>query len=175
MIEKYFEGKVPSLPEGAFEKGSAIDTAREAQLMRLVAEGTKGEYDAAMERLRFSHALGKVWAIISDANRCIEETAPWTLWKEGKKEKLAVTLYTLAESLRIVAVYLSPFIPHTAQEMWRQLGSEADITSLSMEDALRWGGLKAGTKVTKGPSLFPKVEAPLPKNEPPTPKVEADV
>ncbi|MFQ5328882.1 MAG: methionine--tRNA ligase [Thermodesulfobacteriota bacterium] len=161
MIDKYFEGKIPTLPEDVWRAGGAVDTAREVQLRQLVEEGTGNDYDASMEGLRFSLALGKVWDVIGDANRSIEDTAPWNLWKEKKLVKLSVTLYTLAESLRIVAVYLYPFIPHSAQEMWRQLGVEGEISDTTLDEAVRWGGLKEGGAIARGKPLFPKVEAGL--------------
>jgi methionyl-tRNA synthetase len=132
--------------------------AREMQLRRVVEDGTGDNYNAYMEGLRFSLALAKVWDIIGDANRSIEDTAPWTLWKEKKLERLSVTLYTIAESLRIVAVYLYPFIPHSAQEIWRQLGIEGEIGDTTLDEAVKWGGLQEGTAIARGKPLFPKVE-----------------
>ncbi|MFQ5585281.1 MAG: methionine--tRNA ligase [Thermodesulfobacteriota bacterium] len=159
MIDKYCGGGIPPVPEDAWSEGGAVDTSREKALRKLIEEGTGDDFDASMDKLNFSHALARVWDIIDDANRSIEETAPWALWKEGKRKKLAVTLYTLAESLRIVAVYLSPFIPHSAREIWRQLGIEGEIADTTLDEAVQWGGLKEGTKIARGKPLFPKVEA----------------
>lgn len=158
MIEKYFEGKIPSLPNGPYDPDSPIGTQREMQLKSLIEENTEADFDHFMGKLQFSNALLKVWDVIDDANRCIEDTAPWVLWKEGKTEKLSVTLYTLAETLRIIAYFLYPFMPRSMEEILRQLGIEKRLADTQMDEAIRWGRLEEGTKISKGSPLFPKVD-----------------
>ena len=66
-------------------------------------------------------------------------------------------LYASAETLRILAVLISPIMPRAAAELWSQLGLE-DLDAQRLPEAAGWGGLAAGTKTTKGASLFPRLE-----------------
>ena len=61
----------------------------------------------------------------------------------------------MAESLRIVSVLASPFLVNTSKEIRKQLGVTGEI---KYEDAKSFGLLKPGTKVEKGPSIFPRLD-----------------
>jgi methionyl-tRNA synthetase len=66
-------------------------------------------------------------------------------------------LYHAGETLRILSLVLYPFMPHTAQEMARQLGLTVDLAN-PQPDELNWGFLPPGTKIVKGAPLFPRIE-----------------
>lgn len=161
MIEKYFEGKIPpsSLGEGgkSYSVNKSVDTFGEIQLKNLV-ETIKSDFDYLMGRLSFNNVLDKIWFVINHANKLIEDEAPWNLWKKRDIEKLSCVLYTLAEALRIIAIYLFPFIPSAAEEIWRQLNVEGDLSRANLEKEGKWGLLSPGTKIKKGPALFPRIE-----------------
>ncbi len=155
MIEKYFEGEIPQPP--SYDINGPIDMLREIQLKNIV-ENINPDFDVLMEKLSFGHALDRIWSVISDANKLIEDEAPWNLWKTKKIDKLSGVLYTLAETLRIIAIYLFPFIPSAAEEMWRQLNVSGELSKINFESKGKWGLLKSGTKIKKGPALFPRIE-----------------
>jgi len=164
MIEKYFEGEIPPYPpllkggeRGLHDINGPIDMLREIQLKNIV-ENINPDFDVLMEKLSFGHALDKIWSVISDANKLIEDEAPWNLWKTKKIDKLSGVLYTLAETLRIIAIYLFPFIPSAAEEMWKQLNVSGELSKINFESEGKWGLLKSGTKIKKGPALFPRIE-----------------
>ena len=55
------------------------------------------------------------------ANKYIDETAPWILAKdEAKADRLKTVMYNLAETLRIVAILISPYIPTTSPKIYTQ-------------------------------------------------------
>jgi methionyl-tRNA synthetase len=155
MIEKYFEGEIPQPP--SYDINGPIDMLREIQLKNIV-ENINPDFDALMEKLSFGHALDKIWSVISDANKLIEDEAPWNLWKTKKIDKLSGVLYTLAETLRIIAIYLFPFIPSAAEEMWRQLNVSGELSKINFESEGKWGLLQPGTKIKRGRALFPRIE-----------------
>jgi methionyl-tRNA synthetase len=155
MIEKYFEGKIPQPP--AFDIKGEIDMTRLLQLKN-IAENIKADFDIYMRKLLFGHAIDKVWAAIDDANKLIEDEAPWNLWKTGDTAKLAGVLYALAETLRIIAVYFSPFMPSAAEKIWKQLSLEGDLSKADLDAEVKWGGMRPGTKIHKGPAIFPRIE-----------------
>ena len=73
-------------------------------------------------------ALDAIWELVKRANQYVEQNAPWTLAKTAKggdaeaAGRLDSVLYNLAESLRLLAVHLAPFLPATADGIAEQLG-----------------------------------------------------
>jgi len=120
--------------------------------------GLAGGLEKSVPRLDFAGALTEIWKIVNCANKYIEDSKPWNLAKEKKDEELAYTIYTLSEVLRIVAISLYPFMPATAKNIYGQLGLKGDPEKSKISDIKEWGGLKAGTAVSKSKPLFPRIE-----------------
>ena len=152
MIEKYLDGTIPS-PSTSASANSQDMTIRGS------AEGLSVKVTGFMERLEYNKALNAVWEVVGSANRYIDESAPWALAKDAsKRERLAAVLYNSAELLRIITLYIYPYMPEAAKEIWRQLGIEDDIESVSLDSACKWNGLKSGLRVSKGRVLFPRID-----------------
>jgi methionyl-tRNA synthetase len=161
MIEKYREGTVPEESAGKFRK-ELEGKVREC----FHPDSDKSLYksiDACLGKLQFHQSLTAIWEVIGALNEYIASAVPW---KEKDEEILSNILYTLAESLRILAIYVYPFMPDTADTIWKQLGLDLDIASINIEEAGKWGGIKPGTKVNKGDPLFPRIDL---KKSPPHP------
>lgn len=148
MIEKYFDGKVPDVKR---ENTVPDDLSRDIQktindLPQIV--------DEKMDKLAFSEALEEIWKLISGANYYIEKEAPWALAKSGNTEKLSSVLYNLFETLRIVAIFVYPFMPKTTFNILSQLNllSQMEKPSFSL-----FGMPIAGIQIKKGNSLFPRL------------------
>ncbi|MBI4835601.1 MAG: methionine--tRNA ligase [Planctomycetes bacterium] len=151
MIEKYFQGEIPYMPDAADSKE-----------LREMLEGLKVSVDKELGKLQFSAALERIWEVVKRANKFIEETKPWSLAKQNP-ERLKPVLYTLVETIRIIAVWISPFMPGTADAILLQLGigdgkSDGFKTPphLQIPKALEWGQVKG--KVSKSKPLFPRIE-----------------
>jgi methionyl-tRNA synthetase len=111
--------------------------------------------DRLMDEMAFSKSLQAIWEVISAGNKYIDDSAPWTLAKNpAQKKRLETVMYCLLESQRITHCILSAFMPSTAAKALSSLGWREDISSAG----LKWGGLKAGTKITKAEALFPRIE-----------------
>ena len=145
MIEKYFGGIVP-------EPGAEEGTDKE---LKELALSIWQKNEKAMEDFQFSVVLEDIWSLVRRTNKYVDECEPWILAKEDDKERLGTVLYNLAESLRIVSVLASPFLVNTSKEIRKQLGVTGEI---KYEDAKSFGLLKPGTKVEKGPSIFPRLD-----------------
>jgi methionyl-tRNA synthetase len=145
MLQKYRDALVPEPSESAIQE-------RVADLPVLVRDHVMA--------LRFREALDEIWNLVTTLNREIDEKKPWVLYKEGRGNELDALLYDLCEGLRWLAVLLFPFMPSKATEMWRQLGLEG-TPEVRWAEALRWGGLAAGTQTEPGAALFPRLEAPV--------------
>lgn len=148
MIEKYFDGSIP-----APNARESIDSELENMALEL-----PGKVDDLMNKLLFSNALAEIFKLVGRANKYIDETTPWTLAKdESKKERLGTVLYNLAETLRYIAVLITPFMPNTPEKIFSQLGIK-DEELKTLESLNDYRGIKAGTKVEKGGIIFPRVE-----------------
>ncbi|MRR13073.1 methionine--tRNA ligase, partial [bacterium] len=150
MTEKYFEGVAPSAPDFAAETD-------EDATMRAIAGSLPEAYEERMAELDYAGALEAAWELIKYANRYIENSAPWTLAKEGNTERLAAVLYNALEAVRIAALFTAPVMPHTSADVWRRLGLEEITEVTDIAAAATWGGLPAGSSVTKGDALFPRI------------------
>lgn len=152
MLGRYRHGCVPaSVPD----EPHAPD-----QKLVALAHDLGGRLQDAMERDASPQgALVAIWQIIGQANRYVEEAAPWALAgaeRAGSAEatgRLDTALYTLAETLRVIAEALRPFLPGTAERVARQLGTPL---AADWAAALTWGRLPAGTVVQVGEPLFPR-------------------
>jgi methionyl-tRNA synthetase len=71
-----------------------------------------------MDKLEAHHALDLIFAFVKSVNKYINDTEPWKL--EGKA--LNNVVYNLCESLRIIAILISPFIPNASEKISEQLG-----------------------------------------------------
>jgi methionyl-tRNA synthetase len=149
MINRFNDGVIAAPGEVA-----EIDN----ELIKL-AHNTAADYERNMDHQEINTTLKDLWALISRANKYIDETGPWALAKDpAKKGRLNTVLYNLAETLRIVAILVSPFMPNTAPRIWKQLGIETDFASVRLADSQHWGLLPVGTKVAKPEPIFPRIE-----------------
>lgn len=147
MAEKYFGGKIPAERENA-----PIDD----ELIQM-ALGLRQKCDDAIAGYQFSNALTEIWKLIARTNKYIDETMPWALGKdEAKRARLAAVIYNLCESLRIVSILITPFIPETAPKIQAQLGAKADV--LTYDAAAKWGLLPSDAVITKGETLYPRID-----------------
>ena len=148
MIEKYDGGVIPA---------HDVPGEHDDELMA-VATGAAAKVDAYMEKMNFSGALDEIWAIVRRTNKYIDETTPWILAKnEENQGRLDTVMYNLAEAIRIISILILPFMHHTSKEIWKQLGiPEGQCTG--WDDTFKFGLIPVGTKVAKGPALFPRID-----------------
>jgi methionyl-tRNA synthetase len=149
MMEKYFGGRVPA--------PASPDEGPDADLKR-VAQEACANAEAAMDRLEISAALEAIWELVKRANKYIDEVAPWSLAREKKNERLGAVMYNLAETLRIVAVMLVPYLTRAPQAIWEQLGLAGSPADVGWQAARQWGLLTPGTQTRRGAPLFPRIE-----------------
>jgi methionyl-tRNA synthetase len=119
-------------------------------------------YCTEMEQSSLHAALEPVNGFVVSCNQRIEVKQPWRLAKNdsGAKE-LDSLLYQLTESLRIIAILISPVLPKAAHGIFDQLNWKMELSEkeerFRLEDA-EWGGLPDGHVVGKPVPLFPRIE-----------------
>ena len=111
---------------------------------------------------RPSNALSAPLARALACNALVEISAPWNLAKDKQQEKLLdAVLYHLAESLRIIAIWMWPVLPQAAHGIFDQLNWKMELSGkeerFSLADA-EWGKLPDGHVVGKPVPLFPRIE-----------------
>ena len=147
MVQKYFGGSIP-----AQRQAEDLD-----QDLVAMATALRGRYEESMDGFQFSNALAEVWKLIARSNKYIDETMPWALGKApDKAPRLAAVLYNLCECLRIVSILITPFMPETAPKIQAQIGAGADVCNWDSAD--QWGLLPADAVVSKGETLFPRID-----------------
>jgi methionyl-tRNA synthetase len=148
MVDSNFDGLVPkpSTPAGT---GGLSKVAGEAA----------ATFDRHMLSLRLNEAFAAVDEVVREANRFLVDTAPWKLANQpDERQQLADVLYEALETLRIVALLTWPAMPDAAGRLWAQLGIEDTLETQRLPDAGAWGGLRPGTKTSRGDALFPRLE-----------------
>lgn len=113
MINKYFDGKLTKPLKKYFDFDKSVEE---------VVNNTIKVYQDTFDKFHFQAGLNEIWAMISRANKYIDETLPWVLAKdENKKQELNSVLYTLYEVLRLVGLMIYPVTPDTAIKIFEQL------------------------------------------------------
>ena len=122
---------------------------------------TAANADAAMVALDFSTGITAVKEFIEAVNGYVTEQEPWVLAKDpANRARLETVLYTICESLRAIAVLYNPLMPKKMQDLWGQLGADGlgALAEQRIDRVAVWGQLPVGASVTKGDSLFPRLE-----------------
>lgn len=141
MTNKYFDGKIP--------KGS------------ITASTNYPEVKAAYEQFNFQKAAELILAEVDAANGLIAAKEPWTLHKEGKLDELANVMLQVLETLRQVAIALSPITPILAQEIWSQLGYLTELAkSVTWEDIDKQP-IPAGQAINLQGPILPRLDSEL--------------
>ncbi len=147
MITKYRDGIIPG-------KTGSPDFEEAWKEIRTDVSGM-------MVQFRLSEYLIKIWEFINKANKHIEDSQPWTLAKSSSDEdrkKLDAVLYEVAESIRLSAIMLIPFMPSTCQRILTQLGINKKVDDMKMDIDGVWGNFEGNTKIGEREILFPRIE-----------------
>ncbi len=145
MVQKYFDGTIPAeREEGEFDSD-----------LRAVYAQSKADAEKHLDALYFSESLSAIWRFISRTNKYIDETAPWALAKdESNRARLAQVMYNLCESIRIISVFIAPFMPETSVKIREQLG----LGPVSDWDECASFGREETFTVVKGEIIFPRLD-----------------
>lgn len=114
MIRKYFDGSL-----------TFVDETNE---LRDQAETLLGNYRVAMDGLDLNAAMSAIMEYVHELNQYIERSTPWKVAKlddEAERQQRLVEIFsTLVGGLLLVAKYLSPFLPETAETIHSVYGHD---------------------------------------------------
>ena len=145
MAKKYFGGVIPAPAE---------ETELDRDLKAKCAEAFTKMCEH-MDEYRIADAVSDIFDMLSRTNKYIDETTPWVLAKnESELTRLGTVIYNLLEAIRIGAIMLSPIIPSTCKEIFRQINTD----KTSFED-ISFGLLSHGVRVADdATNLFQRID-----------------
>jgi methionyl-tRNA synthetase len=147
MVNRYRGGIIPAPgPGGDLE-----------QDLQRVATEARQHVEKELPVWEIGNALQGIWNFVRRTNQYLEQSKPWMLAREPENgARLDTVLYTAAEAVRLLALYLAPFIPSASDHIMGQLGLEPIRASVWIRESA-WGSVPLA-KVVAGPVLFPRIE-----------------
>jgi methionyl-tRNA synthetase len=158
MIHRFRDGTIKSidlkkLPESEVKSHLQTWSADELQ-------AGKRLYTNEFADFRPSNALSAPLARALACNALVEISAPWNLAKDKQQEELLdAVLYHLAESLRIIAIWISPVLPKAAHGIFDQLNWKMALSGKEERFSLADAKLPDDHVVGKPVPLFPRIES----------------
>lgn len=147
MLKRYRQGNIPQ---------PGADGELESDLQRVAGEARQGA-EEALAKWEIGRALESIWSLVRRANQYLEQNEPWKLARQAEqRERLDTVLFSAAESLRLLAIYLAPFIPTACDKILSQLGLPA-IKPGDWRSSGEWGAVPLQTVGEVAP-LFPRIE-----------------
>ncbi|HUC68958.1 MAG TPA: methionine--tRNA ligase [Stellaceae bacterium] len=141
MINRNCEAQVPQPgPFSAADEG--LLAAARGLLDRLRTEFAEQSFHRALEAL---------WQVVGEANRYVDEQAPWAL-RKSDPARMGTVLYVLAEVLRHLAILVQPVVPQAAAKLLDQLAVPADRRAF----AALAQPIAPGTQLPKPEGIFPR-------------------
>lgn len=144
LVEKFFGGKKPDL----LKDDAAADSLRQH------SQELPAKVKTEIEAMRPSFALEHIVHLLTEANRYLEEKAPWKSAKTNLEEAGHVLAVTL-EVLRVTGNLLLPVMPQKAAELLSRIGAKPEPWS----ELSKWPALPNAVTVRKGDPLFPRMGA----------------
>ena len=142
MIQRNCDACIPEPGELYAADRALLDAAR--RLLPVV----RGH----MAEQAFHLALETIWRVVGEANRYVDEQAPWVL-SRSDAVRMRTVLYTLAETLRHLAILVQPFVPGAASKLLDQLA--VPETARRFSD-LAEAPLVPGTRLPAPEAIFPR-------------------
>ncbi len=142
MSSRYFGGKV--------ENGSG--TEHDKMLVDKI-NALKSGIEKRLDNFTINKALELIFDLIGSANKYIDLTAPWTMFKQGKTRELKSVIYNLLETLRVSANLLMPFLTKTPPKIFAALG-----LGVPKDFSKAFYGAVKKYETTETESLFPRLD-----------------
>ncbi|MEX1107345.1 MAG: methionine--tRNA ligase [Dongiaceae bacterium] len=144
MLQRYLGGTMPALAADAV-------TASDRKLLDAAGATLLDTVRGHMQAQMFHKALDAIWQIVGDANRYVDEQAPWAL-KKTDEARMAIVLGVLVNVIRRLALLVQPFVPQSAAKLLDQVMVPADARDFTRFDA----PVEAGTQLPKPEGVFPR-------------------
>ena len=146
MSKKWFNDTIPindiSLPESPLKVKSEI---------------TIKEYIDSFNESKFKNSANAIIDLANSANLYLNDRAPWKLIKDkGNIEIVALDIYSVLETCRIIGILLNPFVPNLSIRILNQL--KVDSSTMSFQKSLHWGLLDPNNGLLDPSPVMEKIE-----------------
>lgn len=145
FINTQFNSEIPS-PE--------VLSKEDKQILKTLKEKVD-EIAREIEDCKLLSASNEVMGIARMGNQYLNEKEPWNLIKTDKN-KTANIIYVATQIVKSLAIVSEPFIPFTAEELWKTLNLKGNIHKQRWSEALT--PLPANHKIAEAKPLFQKIE-----------------
>ena len=109
---------------------------------------------ATMKDFSYDRAIQAILEFATLINKRFNDAAPWNLKKEGKISEMNASLHEAAESVRLIAILLLPFLPNSANKLLDILNiNESKRNFAALNDSL-----KSGHQINEPKGVFPRLE-----------------
>ncbi|MCS6797096.1 MAG: methionine--tRNA ligase [Myxococcota bacterium] len=151
LVPRHLGGRIPARPG---EPVDPADRELQATATRAASEAARAFDETAPHR-----ALDAVWSLVGAANRYVDLTAPWTLARAGRDDRLREVLYHALEALRWIGLMLWPVMPRKATALRAALGLPPPWPTPGVDRwPAAWGGLASGSSTRPVEPLFPRLD-----------------
>jgi methionyl-tRNA synthetase len=169
MIHRSF-GQIPAAAEL---------TAQDVALLASVSQSFS-TIGALIERHRQKQALSEAMRVVAEVNKYVTDQAPFKLKADDERERLATILHVLAQAVSDCTTLLSPFLPHSCNQVHAAMGGLGQIAPMPHIDEVddldggesyliitgdytgtpRWESrpITAGTPISKPSPIFTKLD-----------------
>jgi methionyl-tRNA synthetase len=146
FIEKHFEAKVP--PAGEL-------LAADCEVFDAIGVYTD-RIGKSLEEFQVRRASGELMDLARAGNRYFNDAAPWSTLKTDRV-RCATTLNTIIQLQAALAVLMDPFLPFTAERLWKMLNGPNSHRDQRWHDVPRLR-LGTGSRLGARQILFHKIE-----------------
>ena len=138
-----FDGCVPASGETDESSQALIDRA----------SGTLARTDELLYGCHFKEAIRVAMELAHEANRYLDEKAPWKAIKEDR-QNAAKSLYVTLSVITQLKTMLYPFLPFSSQKLHEMLGFDGKVEDCGW----KWQQLPSGQKLQSPQPLFTKLD-----------------
>ena len=138
-----FDGAVPTPGE--------LD--EQSQELFYKSELTLDKVDKLLYHCNFKRALGEAMSLAQEANRYLDEQAPWRTIKE-KRQVSAKSVYTTLSVLSALKTILYPFLPFSSRKLHSFLGFDGSVEGAGW----KFQSLPPGQELRQPQPLFAKLD-----------------
>jgi methionyl-tRNA synthetase len=89
---------------------------------------------ALIERHRQKQALSEAMRVVAEVNKYVTDQAPFKLKADDQRERLGTILHVLAQAVSDCTTMLSPFLPHSCNQVHAAMGGVGEIAPMPRID-----------------------------------------
>jgi methionyl-tRNA synthetase len=156
MLTKYCQGQPPQLTSADYSSDHPLKS---------IGMNLGDHVSQAYQKLQFSQGCEEILTLVRASNKYIDDSAPWSLFKQAKQTEVEQILYSVLESVRLSAYLLSPIVPDLSNKIYQQLGFDWDFNqSIQAQNTKtfnihsQWGKLSTNKTLGKASPVFSKLE-----------------